>query len=119
MPQFLADEHFPSPSIRLLREAGYEVVRIAEIAHRSADESVLARSTAEDRVLLTFDRDCGKLVFQRGLPVPSGVVHFRLGACPADKPALRLLDLLERHGATLEGMYTTVKPRHTRQRPLA
>ncbi len=41
------------------------------------DEQVLSRATREDRVLLTFDRDHGRLLYRTGAPVPEGVVYFR------------------------------------------
>jgi predicted nuclease of predicted toxin-antitoxin system len=41
---------------------------------------VLAQAQADDRVLLTFDKDFGELAFGAGLPASCGVVLFRLSA---------------------------------------
>ena len=39
--KFLADENFPFPSITVLREAGYDVQFIGDVASGSADEDVV------------------------------------------------------------------------------
>ena len=44
----------------------------------SQDSEVLAIAVAEDRVLITNDRDFGELVFRLGLP-HRGIILFRLG----------------------------------------
>src|SRR5215468_5093243 len=51
--------------IRALREAGYDVVAIAEVAKGATDEQVLERSLTEKRVLITEDRDFGDVVCVR------------------------------------------------------
>jgi predicted nuclease of predicted toxin-antitoxin system len=58
---------------------------------------VLARAQAEDRVLLTFDKDFGELAFKSGLPATCGVVLFRLsGTNPHEDNARALEALAER-----------------------
>jgi predicted nuclease of predicted toxin-antitoxin system len=74
VPRFLADENFPGPSVRLLRDAGHEVVWVKETAPRTADPDVLRWAARERRVLLTLEADYGDLVFRQGLPAPWGVV---------------------------------------------
>ena len=39
---------------------------------------MLARAVAEDRLLITFDKDFGALVFRRGAMASRGVVLFRI-----------------------------------------
>lgn len=60
----------------------------------------------------------GDLVFRQGLPAMAGVVYFRLDPAETEEPAHRLLTLLTEFDATLDGQFTTVKPRSVRQRPL-
>lgn len=43
--------------MRALREAGHDVVAIAEVARGATDEQVLERALNEKRVLITEDRD--------------------------------------------------------------
>ena len=56
---FLADESCAAPVVRALREAGHDVVAIAQIAPGASDEQVLEMAMSEGRVLITEDRDFG------------------------------------------------------------
>ncbi len=64
---FLANENFPLPSVHRLRGAGHEVAAIASEEPGLPDERVLERAVAKSRVILTFDRDYGRLIFDLGL----------------------------------------------------
>jgi len=64
--RFLADENFPGPAIRALRDQGYDVAWICEGLCGAQDEEVLARCSAESRILLTFD---DSVVTRRGIRV--------------------------------------------------
>ena len=58
---FLADESCAGPVIHALREAGHDVVAIAEVAKGIVDELVMARAFGEGRILITEDPDFGGL----------------------------------------------------------
>lgn len=77
---FLANENFPLDAVEALRMSGHDVAWIRADAPGSTDPQVLARAVAEQRVLLTFDKDFGDLAFHAGLPVSCGIVLFRLRA---------------------------------------
>ncbi len=64
--RFLANENFPLAAVEALRNAGHDVASVTTDAPGSIDESILQRSVTERRVLLTFDKDFGELVFVRG-----------------------------------------------------
>ena len=70
-PRLLANENFPTPSIRLLRDRGYNVAAVAEGHGGLADPDVLALAVTERRWIVTFDRDYGELIFARGLSAPA------------------------------------------------
>jgi predicted nuclease of predicted toxin-antitoxin system len=78
--RILADENFPGDAVLALRERGHDVAWIRSDAPGSSDLQVIARAQAEGRVLVTFDKDFGELVFRSGLPASSGVVLFRVTA---------------------------------------
>ncbi len=63
---FVADESCAAPVIQALREAGHDVVAIAEVDKGATDEQVLAHALNEKRVLITEDRDFGELIYARG-----------------------------------------------------
>lgn len=76
-PTFLADENFPLDAVVAIRNAGYDVAWVMADSPGIDDLAVLARAQAEDRILLTFDKDFGELAFRRRLPSTSGVILFR------------------------------------------
>ena len=115
---FLANENFPLPSIRLLRQAGYEVAAIMEDSPGASDEVVLARAAREQRIILTFDRDYGELIYRLRLPPPQGLAYFRLDPLSPIEPAQILLRLLSDSNVALEGKFTVIERPALRQRPL-
>lgn len=75
--RFLANENFPLPSIRALRENGFEVFSIVELSPGITDEEVLKLASNESLSILTFDRDYGELIFSRKLTPPPSLFYFR------------------------------------------
>ncbi len=116
--RFLADENLPLDSVRLLRSRGHDVLAVAESLSGSHDEEILSLAAREDRILLTFDRDYGELIYRRGLPVPAGVVHLRFVPQEPQQAAEIVLGLEEIADLPLVGRYTVVDPPKVRQRPL-
>lgn len=105
---FLANENFPMPSIRRLREAGHGVAAIASEEPGVSDEQVLSRAVGERLVILTFDRVYGRLIFELGLAPPPGVAYFRFVPAFLEEPAERLLDLLDETSLSIVGVFTVV-----------
>ena len=61
----------------------------------ASDEAVLAHAIFEKRVLVTFDKDFGELVYRVGLPADSGIIVFRIPTkSPADV-AERILKVID------------------------
>ena len=116
--RFLANENFPVPSVRRLREADHDVVAIAAEEPGSPDEWVLFRASREESIILTFDRDYGRLLYESGLPPPSGVVYFRFVPSSLEEPAEYLLRLLGQPDFPLAGKLTVVERDRVRQRSL-
>ena len=59
MARFYADENFPAPVTRALRELGHDVLTALEDGkanQKIADDAVLARSTEWERAVLTLNR---------------------------------------------------------------
>ncbi|MFN3650729.1 MAG: DUF5615 family PIN-like protein [Armatimonadota bacterium] len=118
MIRFLANENFPLPSVRKLMSAGFQVDSVALSAPGAQDEVVLRSAAEQARVILTFDRDYGELVFRfRQLGVP-GVIYFRLQPKHAEEPADILLELLGRPDFEALHRFTIVERQQVRQRRL-
>lgn len=114
--RFLVNENFPAPSISLLREAGYDVVSVAESFPGVDDIDVLARSAGEQRWLATFDRDYGELLFARGLPPPPALILLHTPSYRPTDPAAWLMQLAQEPQARL-GMFTVFDGGSIRSRP--
>ena len=106
------------PSVRILSAASHDIVAVVQDSPGVADETVLEQAVRETRVLLTFDRDYGSLLYQRGLPAPAGLVYFRFIPFSLEEPAEYLLALLDRSELSLLGMLTEAERDRVRQRPL-
>lgn len=115
MTSFLLDENVPLATVQRLRRAGHDV---AQAASRETDRVVLERARTEQRLVVTFDRDFGFLVFRGGAPAPRGILYFRSGPANPEAPAEELLALLETPGVILEGRLTVIERTRIRQRPL-
>ncbi len=116
--KFLADENFPRPAVRALRELGFDVLWVTEDSPGLSDDNVLARSTTAKLTLLTLDKDFGELVFHRGLPAESGIILFRVEAeSPSEFVEVVLAVLRSRDDWS--GFFTVVTGNRIRMRPLA
>lgn len=77
MTRFLADENAPREAVLAARRAGLDLGWMVELQPGAADEIVLALARLEGRVLITFDKDFGELVFRRGLAGSPGIILLR------------------------------------------
>ena len=114
---FLADENFPRPALDALRKAGWDVLSIAEECPGISDEEVAALCAEQQRILLTFDKDFGELIFRRGLSAGSGVVLFPFTPESPDEAAELALGLVQSQ-ADLSGSFCVVSRYRIRVRPL-
>jgi predicted nuclease of predicted toxin-antitoxin system len=116
--QLLANENFPLKSVLMLRNAGHDIVSITEDSPGIKDSQVLKRAVLEKRIILTFDRDYGELIYKKRLPIPAGVIYFRFDPVTPEETAEYLLDLFRIEGLHWKGEFTTVERGRIRQRPL-
>lgn len=116
--RLLTNENFPLASVRALRTAGHDVVTILEGWSGAVDSAVLERAVREGRILVTFDRDYGELVYRRNLPAPPGVLYLRFVPENPEEAAAVVVELGRMPGLRLEGLYTVVERERIRQRPL-
>lgn len=84
----------------------------------ASDVAVLERARREDRLLVTFDRDFGELIFVGGGSGFPGVVFLRFTPQPPVEPAELLAELAVSPESTFAGFFTVVDRDHIRQRPL-
>ena len=75
--RLLADENIHADLVVWLRAQKHDVVYAAEFLQQTEDSSLLLLAEAQQRVVITDDKDFGELVFHRHLPT-SGVILLRL-----------------------------------------
>jgi uracil-DNA glycosylase/predicted nuclease of predicted toxin-antitoxin system len=111
--RFLADESCDFAVVRALRRAGHDVEAIAEIQPRADDRTVIDSALAEGRVLLTEDKDFGRLVYVEGRPSP-GVILIRFSAGLRSRLPEAVVDLVQERGDQLSESFAVIGPRRVR-----
>jgi predicted nuclease of predicted toxin-antitoxin system len=115
--RILANENFPSEAILALRKHEHDFVWIRIEAPGSSDQEVIARTSAESRLLVTFDKDFGELAFRSKLPAVCGIVLFRISAPSAAHVARAAVAALESR-PDWAGNFAVVENHRIRMRPL-
>ena len=76
--KFLLDMGLAQSTARSLRQQGYDAVHLRDQGLQTlADEEIIDKARAEDRIILAHDLDFGRLVALSGERLPS-VITFRL-----------------------------------------
>ncbi len=75
--KFLANENIPLASIVRLQNEGFEVVSVSTKFPSVKDEAVILFASMENRIIITFDRDYGELIFKHNLKHSAGVIYLR------------------------------------------
>src|SRR3989338_6863782 len=107
--RFLADESCDFNVIRALRKGGHDVLAIAEMSPAIEDSKVIKLALEEKRVLLTEDRDFGRLVHAHGERFHS-VVFIRYSARFRKNLSWDIVRLAKLHGNKLAGCFVVVEP---------
>jgi predicted nuclease of predicted toxin-antitoxin system len=107
--RFLADESCDFRVVRALRAAGHDVAAILEIAPGASDDAVIDLAAREGRIVLTEDRDFGRLVYAGAKPALGVVLARYPSAARAGLPAL-MVEIAARHGEKLAGRFVVVEP---------
>jgi len=112
---FLADESCAGPVIRALRDAGHDVVAIAEVARArgATDEQVLERALNEKRVLITEDRDFGPTKAARGRS-SAGVILVRFHSRARQAKPATVVEAVAKLSSRLRDAFTVVEPGRVR-----
>ncbi len=92
--KLLANENFPKASFLLLRNLGYDITSIGEENPSISDKSVMEIAHTEQRLILTFDRDYGELIYKHNYKPPQGVIYLRLERYSPEELAMHVHELL-------------------------
>jgi predicted nuclease of predicted toxin-antitoxin system len=107
--RFLADESCDFAVIHALRAAGFDVLCISESTPRAEDPEVIELALREERILLTEDKDFGRLVYSHGQETP-GVIFLRFPISVRRRISRDVVNLVKQQGEKLAGSFVTVQP---------
>jgi len=117
--KLLANENFPLLAVKALQDLGHDVLWARTDMRGESDDVILHRAQAEDRLVVTFDKDFGELAFRWGLPASCGVILFRLRTQSPDYVRNRVVEILAaRADADWLGHFFVVEEYRIRVRPL-
>ena len=111
--RFLVDESCDVVMGRALREAGNDVIEVRKAKPGAGDEWVVSQAVAENRILLTEDKDFGGLIYAHGYNA-IGVILLRYPVSERHQIAQDLVELVKQQNERLMGCFVTVTPRRVR-----
>lgn len=116
--RLLADECCEAALVDALRAAGHDVLFAVESLRGEPDDEVLSRAFAEDRVLITEDKDFGELVYRLRIPAHA-LILLRFGVSDRALKISRLLELLDSRAQNLSGTFVVLESDKIRIRRLS
>lgn len=113
--RFLADESCDFAVVRALRAAGHDVLAIVELSPQLQDLAVLDLAVDQKRIVLTEDKDFGRLVYA-DRRATGGVILLRFPARARGDLARTVVQLVRRRGERLTGCFVVAQPGRIRIR---
>jgi len=114
--KLLADEGVDAAIVARLRADGHDIVYVAELSPGITDDAVLELANADERILMTTDKDFGELVFRLRRAMV-GVLLVRLAGLPSESKAEAVARVVGEHGDEMAGAFTVLSPGLVRIRP--
>lgn len=96
---------------------GHDVLWAFETMAREDDPTILEQAQARGRILVTNDKDFGKLVVDEDLPAFSGVILLRLGGLDPQEIMNRTISAIQSRD-DWAGHFSVIDRRRIRMQPL-
>ena len=106
---FLADESCDFTVVRALRSAGHDVKAIVEEYPGAPDKKVMRIGIEEGRILLTEDKDFGRMAFA-GAGGSKGIIFIRFPMQARSAFPETILSFVNQAGDKLRGAFAVVEP---------
>ena len=111
--RLLLDENISPVIATRLSAEGHDVMSASVVCQSAPDEDVVAVAIAEDRVVVSEDKDFGELAFVVGLE-PPGLIRVVLPRLDRFQKADRLSIVIAQEGASAIGSILVGEPGRTR-----
>lgn len=117
--RLLADQDIYAITVTLLLDNGHDVVTAAKLGlSRASDADLLHAAVADQRILVTRDRDYGALVYIAG--APGGVIYLRMAPSTQNVVHDELLRVLGKYEEKeLLAAFVVIEPARHRFRSIA
>ncbi|MEZ4663521.1 MAG: DUF5615 family PIN-like protein [Caldilineaceae bacterium] len=115
--RLLADECADTQLVEFLRTQGHDVLYVMEVMRGETDGAILAKAYAEERIILTEDKDFGELVFRLRKPAVC-IILLRFNPGEEILKIQRFTQLLREPIEIFAGTFIVVDANKTRIRPL-
>lgn len=107
--RFLTDENIPTLIVDMLQRAGHDVVRDGDVRRAAPDTRVLKTAVDDDRVLITFDADFGRMIFAEGYRAPRGVIYLRSPPPSIAIAGERILAVIDAETPAIDGYFVSIE----------
>lgn len=92
--KILANENIPIDSINYLIEKRIDIKSVALESFGITDLEVINFAISEERIIITFDRDYGELIFKYKVKPKQGIIYLRLDEYTSVEPGVKINFLL-------------------------
>jgi len=116
MPKFIVDECTGIAVVHFLRAQGYDVASVNEEMARADDVDILQRAVAEQRILVTNDKDFGDMVYRDRLE-HAGILLLRLADERTETKVRVVAAVLDQYADRLENHFVVATEQNIRIRP--
>jgi len=117
MIKFLVDESVGEKVAQFIRSEGFDTFSVMDGMRGASDVDIIRKAIAEDRIVVTNDRDFGELVFRFRF-LPKGVLLLRLkDECAKNKVKI-ITSIIREHLDQLTGNFLIVTEKHIRKRSI-
>jgi predicted nuclease of predicted toxin-antitoxin system len=114
--RLLANENFPLKSAHVLKAAGFDIKAVGVEFAGITDREVIEIAIREERIIVTFDRHYGELIFRQGYRPASGVIYLRWKQFGPEDPGRYLTELLTNTEIDFSQALTVIDQDSIRQR---
>jgi predicted nuclease of predicted toxin-antitoxin system len=105
--KFLVDECTGPRVAHLLSQKGHDVFSVYEEARGSDDNWIINKANKENRIIITVDKDFGKLVFRKGKS-HKGIILLRLEKQRAENKINKIDELLKNYSDKIKDNFIAV-----------
>jgi len=105
--KLLADENIPKKAVEALRLKGIDIASAVDLSQGLSDREVIELANNENRVIITFDKDFGQLIYRKRMKV-TGLILLRFAPTSPEYIAERIEHVLAQ-GISLENKLVVVR----------